>query len=358
MIGVIGASYRCADLPVREAIAKALSSCDLPLMDRSVPLLTCNRAEWYFSTQTPAHTHQRIVSHIQSLAGTEAACHLYTFFGLECFRHLGRVVAGLDSLFVGETEIQGQVKNAYEDARKKTSLPPELHFLFQKSLRTGKVLRSGLRLPTDEGLCDQVLQMVVNHLHAVSESSALLVGTSMINRRLAKRLQERDVRVTYVNRTFERAQQAAEEIGGQALPWAELLTTWTFFPCVVAATRSSDYVLYPPRESPLIKDGGRICLNDLPPMLPLQLLIDLSIPRNIDPALATENRYIVNIDAFAPTQEAETTLFHRSRSDFSALATRSARPVSGDDEHTVDRGEIMSPLEAAHQSLRGESERC
>jgi glutamyl-tRNA reductase len=299
MIGVIGTSYKCADLSIREAIAKALSSCE---KEWCIPLLTCNRAEWYFSTQTPTRTHQEIVAYIQTQAGVDAACYLYTFFGLECFRHLGRVVAGLDSLFIGETEIQGQVKAAYEEARTKKSLSPELHFLFQRSLRTGKVLRSGMPSPLDSGLCEQVAQLVVDYVHDADEPSTLLVGTSMINRRLAKMLAMHGVQVTYVNRTFERAREAASEIGGQALPWTELVATWTRFPCVVAATRSPDYVL---------RSQGEMSAHR-------QLLIDLSVPRNIDPALAAKHRCIVNIDAFTPTHKVEEALSGRSRDDFTA----------------------------------------
>lgn len=324
MIGVIGASYRSADLACREAISRAFSSCDLPLMERSVPLLTCNRAEWYFSTQKPAQTHQRIVSHIQAQAGVGSSCHLYTFFGLECFRHLGRVVAGLDSLFVGETEIQGQVKAAYEEARMKKVLPSELHFLFQRSLRTGKVLRSRAHLPLDSGLCEQVTQLIVDHIIGVNSPSVLLVGTSMINRRLARILADREVPVTYVNRTFEHALHVAEEIGGEVVPWAELSTRWPLFPCVVAATRASDYILHPLRGDPYmgVWDGSKVRLYDVPLAPSPQLLIDLGVPRNIDPALATEHRRVVNIDAFAPTYEVEEALFDRSWRDYGVLTAR------------------------------------
>ena len=126
MIGVLGTSHRCADLSTREAIAKALGTCDENLRKGSVFLLTCNRAEWYFCTSTPAKTHQEMVASIREAVGHDALCHLYTFFGLECFHHLGKVVSGLDSLFVGETEIQGQVKAAYDAARESKSLPKEL----------------------------------------------------------------------------------------------------------------------------------------------------------------------------------------------------------------------------------------
>ena len=229
---------------------------------------------------------------------------------MECFRHLGRVVAGLDSLFVGETEIQGQVKAAYEEARRKSSLSPELHFLFQRSLRTGKVLRNSVQRPADNGLCEQVTNLIVDHVHVVHNPSVLLVGTSMINRRLAMILAEREVSVTYVNRTFEHALDVAKNIGGEVVPWAELSKKWSLFPCVVAATRSSDYVL---------------CSQDLLVSPSPQLLIDLGVPRNIDPALATEHRRVVNIDAFSPQYGAEEVLYTRSWRDYAALATRAGQ---------------------------------
>ena len=164
MIGVLGTSHRCADLSTREAIAKALGTCDENLRKGSVFLLTCNRAEWYFCTSTPAKTHQEMVASIREAVGHDALCHLYTFFGLECFHHLGKVVSGLDSLFVGETEIQGQVRAAYEAAREQQALPKELHFLFQRALHTGKVVRERIQLPVYQGLCEQVSLLASQHM--------------------------------------------------------------------------------------------------------------------------------------------------------------------------------------------------
>ena len=303
MIGVIGVSHKRSDLSVREAVARVFLSWE---QDRCVPLFTCNRAEWYFSTLTPETARQEMADAIRTQVGESASRLLYSFFGLECFRHLGCVVAGLDSLFVGETEIQGQVKAAYEEARKKGVLPSELHFLFQRSLRTGKILRHGLQLPVEEGLCGQVANLMTDYMRTVDEPAALLIGTSMVNRRLARMLHERKVPVAYVNRTFERAQEASNEVLGRAIPWADLSAAWMRFPCVVAATRSSEYVLRACEESPSCR----------------QLLIDLGVPRNIDPSLASEERHVINIDGFAPVATAKASLASRAQNDFAVCACR------------------------------------
>ncbi len=307
MIGVLGTSHRCADLSTREAIAKALGTCDENLRKGSVFLLTCNRAEWYFCTSTPAKTHQEMVASIREAVGHDALCHLYTFFGLECFHHLGKVVSGLDSLFVGETEIQGQVRAAYEAAREQQALPKELHFLFQRALHTGKVVRERIQLPVYQGLCEQVSLLASQHMKEVGSPSALVIGTSTMNRAIAHSLKKTSTEVTIVNRTDQRARDFASEIGGEAILWEELPRLWCQFPCVIAATRSSEYLLR---------------TSDHSASSALQLLIDLGVPRNIDPALSSPTRRIVNIESFTPSQEIESVLSTRSWNDYLRLAQR------------------------------------
>lgn len=307
MIGVIGTSHRCADLSIRESIAKAFENSDARLKQGTVLLLTCNRAEWYFCTHTPAKTHQEMVSFLRQSAGADTLCHLYTFFGLECFRHLGKVVAGLDSIFIGETEIQGQVKAAYETARKSQPLPQELHFLFQRALHTGKVIRKQVGISDHHGLCDQVSSLALNHLEDVAEHSVLLIGLGTVNSQLAKSLTAKGAEVTLVNRTEQRTHAMAAEIGCTARPWEELASLWCDFPCVIAATRSQEYLLRP---------------SDINLPHKAQLLIDLGVPRNIDPSLASLSRKIVNIEAFSPLQSIESLLVERSWKDYLSLTQR------------------------------------
>jgi glutamyl-tRNA reductase len=308
MIGVLGTSHKCADLATREAIAKAFSSCNEALQKDSVFLLTCNRAEWYFCTHTPARTHQEMISHLRTSIDGDCLSHLYTFFGLECFHHLGAVVSGLDSVFLGETEIQGQVKAAYDTARQKRWLPKELHFLFQKALHTGKIVREKIQFPEQQNLCDKISVLVSQHIHQLSTPSILLIGSSMINRKLAQKLKICAAPITIANRTDTKAVALADEIGGTAISWTQLSSLWPTFSCIIAATRSEEYLLRPSD-----------CTS---PSIP-QLLIDLGAPRNVDPKLASSTRKIVNIESLSPTEALETVLAHRSWNDYLSLSRRS-----------------------------------
>jgi glutamyl-tRNA reductase len=307
MIGVVGTSHKYADLATREVIVKMLLSCDERLKQGSIFLLTCNRAEWYFCTPTPSKTHQEMLSFLQQTEGIDITSHLYTFFGLECFRHLGKVVSGLDSVFVGETEIQGQVKAAYETARKTGDLPQELHFLFQRALHTGKVIRGKATIPEYQGLCDQVSDLALSHMSRNRHPSVLLIGVGAVNRQLTKTLCRERAEVTVINRTDEKAHALASEMGCTAMPWEKLSPLWCEFSCVIASTHSQKYLLQPS--------------NSLPPPSS-QLLIDLGVPRNIDPTLATPSRKIVNIESFTPSHTIESVLFARSREDYLSLSRR------------------------------------
>jgi len=140
-IGLVGINHKLASLSLRESLAKAFRKC----FGNSHPfilLLTCNRIELYFSSPDLAATHTAILSALKKETSCECDQKLYSFFGMECFLHLAKVTAGFDSAIMAETEIQGQVKQAYEEALKSKKLPSELHFLFQKSLHISKLCRS------------------------------------------------------------------------------------------------------------------------------------------------------------------------------------------------------------------------
>lgn len=305
MIGVVGTSHRCADLATREAIARALASAPDALRRGTVLLLTCNRAEWYFCTNTPATAHQEMTSFLREAVDHTILCQMYTLFGLECVHHLAKVVSGMDSLFAGETEIQGQVRAAYEAARQATPLPKELHLLFQRALHTGKVIRRRTAVPPCHGLYDQVLSLVTRHMKEVMRPAVLLVGASAVNCALAHALKDMSLEITVANRTEEKAQALASEIGGHLLPWHQLSRLWCQFPCVITAARSSEYLLSQSNSSSSLLS---------------QLLIDLGVPRNIDPSLSSQARRIVNIESFAPSRDIDEILTARSQHDYLRLS--------------------------------------
>src|SRR5689334_5882365 len=135
-IGLLGINHKLATIPLRESIAKAfLKRFSMGrTVAQSVLLLTCNRAEIYFSGEDLASLHQDLLQTLREEVDEEFEQKCYSFFGRDSFLHLAHVTSGLDSAVLYETEIQGQVKCAYETAKMSSSLSKELHFLFQKCL--------------------------------------------------------------------------------------------------------------------------------------------------------------------------------------------------------------------------------
>lgn len=156
-VGVLGINHKLAGLELRELLAKIcyrrLHPGQSTHGEHSFVLLsTCNRTEVYFSSANLAETHSYLLSILRNDVNEDFDQKLYSYFGQDCLLHLCRVTAGLDSAIIAETEIQGQVKSAYELAQEFHVLPFELHYLFQKSLGIAKKVRTVL--PTKPGLPD------------------------------------------------------------------------------------------------------------------------------------------------------------------------------------------------------------
>ena len=109
-------------------------------------LSTCHRTEIYFSALNLAEAHSEILQVLRREIALAFEHELYSYFGFDCFLHLGYVVSGLDSVIIAESEIQRQVKVAYEEVQWYYPLPSCLHFLFQKSLKIGKEKRGNILL--------------------------------------------------------------------------------------------------------------------------------------------------------------------------------------------------------------------
>lgn len=265
-IGVVGISHKTASLSLLEKVTaichKRLSASVIPLyLPHLVLLSTCNRTEIYFCSEEPDRTHGQILDILRGGINEPFEMHLYSFFGRDCFTHLSRVTAGLESRLIGESEIQGQVKRAYRNFSTKRALPKELHFLFQKSLKNGKEIRSRFpyfgEAPSLEG---EVVRMLDSY---GAELEVLLIGASPMMQGVYHLLKNR-CRPTLITRDKKRAERTF------SLPVWEFdsLKKWPDFDVVIAATRSPNYLLHPHET------GGK-----------RHLLIDLSVPRVIDPLL-------------------------------------------------------------------------
>jgi len=261
-VGVLGLNHKTADLALRELFARAARTLAgeraLFFTHPTVLLSTCNRTEIYFSASDLSEAHIHLLSHLRRYLDVPFEHSLYTYFGIDCFIHLARVTAGLDSAIAAESEIQRQVKVAYAAATEFLQLPSCMHYVFQKALRVGKQIRTQFSFHGMPSLCQAVWDMTGSARHV------LLVGNSEINRQMAKYFSRRGVeRIDLVTRTMS-------TVPGCTVYGREHLVHWAQYDVVIAATNTDEYVI-----------SGAAASNTQ--------LFDLSVPRSIDPALGAVN---------------------------------------------------------------------
>lgn len=288
-VGVVGINHKLADLKLREKLAKSCQKWFGPgilahLDHNFVLLTTCNRTEIYFSSTDLSETHAYILSILKQNIEGDYEQKLYSFFHRDCFTHLARVTCGLDSAIVFETEIQGQVKIAYENALAANPLPKDLHFLFQKSLRVGKKVRSNIPIERRIPGLDHAIHQTGQHLFKKKPTpSILFVGASDINIKILQFLKSKGLHdITLCNRTEKRARQLAKKFETNVINW-ENLSLWHHYDWIIFGTKAPEYLI--------TEDSA---LNEIQKQ---KLIIDLCVPRNVDPQIGKHPKVtLINID--------------------------------------------------------------
>lgn len=281
-VGVVGLNHRLADLKLRELLAKCSArrfgaGQSLHLHHEFILLSTCNRTEIYFSSPDLTETHNYILNILRREIDLDFDQKLYSFFHGDCFQHLVRVTSGLDSAIVFETEIQGQVKVAYEQACRYKSFSFDMHYLFQKSLKVAKKVRGEVQ--QERGVPD-IEHAIYNtgcyFFRETRRKKILFVGASAINLKILHFFKNKEVGdITLCNRTDETANKVAEKYPITILKWSSL-KEWVNFDWVIFGTKSPSHLI----------DGKALrssCTRDHS-----KLIIDLSVPRNVDPEMAKE----------------------------------------------------------------------
>lgn len=285
LIGVIGINHKIADLNLRELLAHAFQkrfshSKILHARQSFILLSTCNRTELYFSSNDLSYTHTYILSCLREEISIEFEQKLYSFFQNDCFFHLAKVVSGLDSAIIGETEIQRQVKEAYMNATCLQPLEKDLHFLFQKCLKIGKEIRS--KIPLDRTIPDLEHACFFKGktlFEDIEKTKVLFVGASEINIKIIRFLQSKGLEsITLANRSFEKGKQIAKNLGVHHLQTWNDTVSWTAFDWIIFGTKASNYLMTNNNFAPSKQT----------------LVIDLSVPRNVDPIMTSV--CLINID--------------------------------------------------------------
>lgn len=288
-VGVIGINHKLANLELRELLARAcqkritLAGCAQD-SHTFILLSTCNRSEIYFTSDHLPETHSYLLQLLRDEVKDDFDQKVYSYFGQDCFLHLCRVTAGLDSAIVAETEIQGQVKNTYESAANTIQLPNELHYIFQKALKIGKNVRSSLTL--GRGMPDlehAIFNTGMHFFDGSTKANVLFVGASEVNCKVLNFLKSKQIEnITICNRSFSKAKAISDTYQVPVLEWSKF-GQWSQFNWIILGTKAPNYL---------------ITKADLPKQCVSQkLLIDLSVPRNVEPSVGRDSRMtLLNID--------------------------------------------------------------
>jgi len=286
-IGVLGINHKLAGLRLRELLAQACQRFFVTAGSNHgshtfILLNTCNRTEIYFASQNLAETHSYLLQMLRLEVQGDFDQKVYSYFGQDCFLHLARVTAGLDSAIVAETEIQGQVKTAYENAANCIALPREMHYLFQKSLKIGKDVRSKLSLGRGVPDLEHAIYQTGAHFFNNSQNAKILfVGASEVNCKVLQFLKTRThFEITLCNRSQPRLHALAAEYQVKTLEWKNL-SHWFHYDWIICGTKSPHALI-----------------TDCPPSdCTMKLVMDLSVPRNVDPRLGKDSKVtLLNID--------------------------------------------------------------
>ncbi len=282
---VLGVSHRTAPVPMLErlslpadGVAKLLRDVtDASAVAESMVLSTCNRIELYVEADQFHPAVDAVTERLSRHTGVdhqELIPHLYVHYEDRAVQHAFAVAAGLDSMVVGESQILGQVRGAFRGAQTAGTVGRSLNELVQNALRVGK--RAHAETGIDAAGASLVavgLQLAARSLEGLAGRAAVVVGAGSMASLAAQSLQRLGVAVTVVNRTPERGARLAEQVGGRAVPFAELAAELAGADLLVACTGSLGHVV--PTDVVRQAQQGRHAR-------PL-VLLDLALPRDIDP---------------------------------------------------------------------------
>ena len=297
---VIGLSHRSAPVELRERFAFAGEKIPAALAalrasglaSECAILSTCNRVEIYAVTSLAAEAafaelKKFLVAHhaYEGALGDE----LYSLAEPHSLHHLFKVASGLDSMVIGETEIFGQLKSAYEVALAHQHTGARLNKAFQRAFNVAKHLRTETNIQRGSvSVMSAAVELAEKIFTALSEHEVLVIGAGETSEKTARALQSRGVKkITVTNRSPERAAALAAELGARTVPFENWPDEFERIDIAISSTAATQHLLDHATLEPLMKRRKHRPL----------LLIDIAVPRDIDPAVSKlDNVYLYNVD--------------------------------------------------------------
>jgi glutamyl-tRNA reductase len=284
---VIGLNHRSTPLDLLErmtigdaALPKALH--DLVSrrdVSEAVVLSTCNRTEVYAVAERFHGAYQDIrdfLAEVAFLAPEDFADHLYVHYDAPAVTHLFGVAAGLDSAVLGESEILGQVKGAWDRAREEGAAGPALNLLFRHALEAGKRARTETAIGRHiTSVSQAAVAMAAERLGGLHGRRGLVLGAGDMGEAMALGLAKAGTELTIANRTWRTAVDLAHRTQGRAVPLAELADALVDVDVLLTSTGAASPLLEADELRPVLSARG---------VRPL-LIVDIAVPRDVDPAV-------------------------------------------------------------------------
>ncbi|MBL9150858.1 MAG: glutamyl-tRNA reductase [Verrucomicrobiales bacterium] len=295
----LGVNYKTAPVEIRERLAfpetglpdRLREITGLDPVREAVVLSTCNRVEIYAAAEDHAEAFERLTHYLVDhfRLDSPAAIEFYRLEDDGAARHLFHVASGLDSMVLGETEIFGQVKKAYQIACDASVTARCLNKLFQQSFRIGKLVRSGTQIQQGSTSVGSVAVDVAEQIFGrLDGCRVMVVGAGEMSRQVAQSLLSRGASSIIVsNRSHDKAVELAAELNGEAVRFDDWERVLAEVDIVISSTSAPHAIIHPAMiETVMPHRFGRSLF-----------LIDIAVPRDIEPAVNDiDNVYLYDID--------------------------------------------------------------
>ncbi|CAH0129775.1 glutamyl-tRNA reductase [bacteria symbiont BFo1 of Frankliniella occidentalis] len=333
----LGINHKTAPVALRERVTFSPDTLDQalnsllaqPLVQGGVVLSTCNRTELYLSVEQQENLQEQLVSWLcdyHHLSVEEVRKSLYWHQGDEAVSHLMRVASGLDSLVLGEPQILGQVKKAFADSQRGHSLSSELERMFQKTFSVAKRVRTETEIGASAvSVAFAACTLARQIFESLSTVTVLMVGAGETIELAARHLHQHKVKKLIIaNRTRERAQVLADEVGAEVIGLAEIDSRLAEADIIISSTASPLPIIGKGMVERALKQRRN------QPML----LVDIAVPRDVEPEVGKlPNAYLYSVDDLQAIIE-------------SNMAQRQAAAVQAETIVVQESSEFMSWLRA------------
>ena len=297
---VLGLSHHTAPVTVRERFA--LSEARVPatlaqlreagLAEEAVILSTCNRVELYCVTSLePTRAFPELVEFLRKVNDFQEPLlnELYQFSEPHSLEHLFKVACGLDSMVLGETEILGQLKQAYDLALQHRHTGGKLNKAFQRAFNVAKHIRTETNIQRGAtSVAAVAVELAEKIFSSLDDRQVMVIGAGDTSEKAARALLSRGARSILVsNRSYDRAEALAKELSGRAVHFDDRASEFKHIDIVISSTSAPHHILDRARLAPIME------LRNNQPLL----LIDIAVPRDIDPEVQfLDNVYLYNVD--------------------------------------------------------------